>query len=129
DRSPPSDHLGDQQGVAERLAHLLAGQRHPRVVHPISGEVVAGGLRLGDLVLVVRKDQIYASAVDVEDWSEVFGGHRGALDMPTRPSRSPRRVPRRLTWAGALPQREVAWIAFVRLDHRVGGWLQSIEPL
>ena len=63
-------HLGHhrvhEQRVAQRLAHLLAGDADQAVVHPVPGEAVADRGGLGPLVLVVREDQVQAAAVDVE---------------------------------------------------------------
>ena len=47
DRPHPLDHLGHEQRVAERLAHLLAGQVDQRVVHPELGEPLAGRASTG----------------------------------------------------------------------------------
>ena len=44
------------------------------------------GLALGDLVLVVREDQVDAAGVDVERRAEVLHRHRRALDVPARPA-------------------------------------------
>ena len=66
DPAHPLEHRRDQQRVAERLAHLLAGGGDPRVVHPVRRERVPGRARLGLLVLVVREAQVDAAAVDVE---------------------------------------------------------------
>src|SRR5205823_7197336 len=89
----------------------LAGQRHPRVVQPEPGERVTGRVRLGALVLVVREDQVHATAVDVELAAEVGGRHRRALQVPARTPGAPRRRPGRLARLRALPQREVARVA------------------
>ncbi len=43
-------------------------------------------LALGDLVLVVREDQVDAAGVDVERRAEVGHAHRRALDVPARPA-------------------------------------------
>src|SRR5206468_11560404 len=56
---------------------------------------VVRGLRLGDLVLVMRKHQVDAARVDVECVAEVALAHRRALDVSARPALPERRVPRR----------------------------------
>src|SRR3546814_8948806 len=77
--------------VAERLRHLLAVHHYVAVVHPqarhLRGAVGAAALR--DLVLVVREDEIEATAVDVEDLAQVFQRHRGAFDVPARAAAAP----------------------------------------
>src|SRR5690606_2675254 len=87
------EHGGDGEAVAERLAHLLAGGRDPRVVHPVGGKPLAGGAGLGLLVLMVREAQIHAATVDVEGVAEIFAGHRRALDVPAGSTAAPRGGP------------------------------------
>ena len=78
-------------------------------MEPGPDEGLAGRrLALGDLVLVVREDQVDAAGVDVERRSEVGHAHRRAFDVPARPARPDRGLPGRLAGLGALPQREVA---------------------
>jgi hypothetical protein len=70
---------------------------------------LAGGrLALGDLVLVMREDQVDAAGVDVERRPEVGHAHRRAFDVPARPARSDRRCPSSARRAWALPEGEVA---------------------
>jgi hypothetical protein len=123
-RPHPLDHLVDQRGVAQRLAHLLAAEGHPAVVHPVLSEPVADRARLRLLVLVVREAQVQPSAVDVELGPEVALGHRRALQVPAGAAAAPRRRPRRgprLALLVRLPQREVARVALARgVDDVVG---------
>src|SRR5215213_9112983 len=81
---------------------------------------------LGKLVLVVREAYVRAAAVDVSTTGQVLAHHRGALDVPARPSGAPGALPGRLAGLGGLPQREVerapleARLAFLRLAHLLG---------
>ncbi len=92
----------------------------------------AGGARLGLLVLVVGEAQVDAAAVDVEGGAEVLAGHRRALDVPARTTRSPRGGPGRglrlALLLPALPEGEVAGVA---LAARVGvaGGLHVLDLL
>ena len=70
-------------------------------------------LALSDLVLVMRKNVVDRAGVDVELLSEVLHRHRRALDMPAGPSAPPRRVPRRFSRLGALPESEVLDVLFL----------------
>src|SRR6202034_1157736 len=83
---------GDE--VAERFTHLLAVDREKAVVHPAPREGRAvRGLALSDLIFVMREDEVFASAVDVEVVSQVLRRHRRALDVPPRSTLSPRARP------------------------------------
>src|SRR3712207_2572763 len=102
------------EDVAQRLRHLVAdltlqGEVDHPVVRPGPDE---GALRmrpgaLGELVLVVRETQIRAAAMDVRSVWQMLLDHRRALDVPARPSRSPRALPGGLAGLGGLPEREV----------------------
>ena len=79
--------------VPERLGHFLAVNGEEAVVDPVSREGPAGRPRLGDLILVVREDEVHPAAVDVEGIAEVLRAHRGAFDVPARAARPPRAAP------------------------------------
>ncbi|GAA3229174.1 hypothetical protein GCM10020256_41990 [Streptomyces thermocoprophilus] len=127
DGPPLLDHLGDEHAVAERLGHLLAAHGDPGVVHPVAGERVAEALGLGDLVLVVREDQVDAAAVDVELGAEVLVRHGGALQVPAGPAATPRGLPAGLARLGRLPHGEVAKVALAGLA--VLGRLEEVLQL
>src|SRR5699024_8198314 len=113
--------LADQHGVADRLAHLLAGKVHHRVVHPVPRECAPGRARLRLLVLMMRKPEVEPAAVDVELVAQVLARHRRALQVPTRATEPPWCRPGcgvgLLALLESLPQREVARIT---LAARVG---------
>src|SRR5205085_8966666 len=72
DRIELVEDLARREEVAERLRHLLRVDVEECAVHPVAGEGYAGcALALGDLVLVVRKLQVPAAAVDVESRAEL----------------------------------------------------------
>src|SRR6185503_19657040 len=77
-------------------------------------------LRLRDLVLVVREDVVHTTGVHVESLAEVFGAHRGTLDVPSGIPGPPGRIPHERAPVGlsALPEREVRRVALVRIDLR-----------
>src|SRR5262249_54630724 len=116
--SPPGvEDVAQRHVVAERLRHLLAAQPADHsVVHPDARELVTEGERLRDLVLVVREDEVEAAAVDLEDRPERVLGHHRALDVPTRPTAAPGRVPGGvLTGLVRLPQREIPSVLLERI--------------
>ena len=63
-------------------------------MHPETNEFLSRyALALSDLRLVVWKNVVLATAVDIEFGSENSGGHGTALDVPTRAPSSPRALP------------------------------------
>ena len=114
--------IADGDEVAERLAHLLFAHFHPRVMEPVAdeGDGAGVGLGLGDLVLVVREDEVLSAAVDVNALAEVLQRHGGALYVPAGPAFAPGAVPRRLAGLRALPQGEVGsgLLVFAGIDTR-----------
>mmetsp|Transcript_26406 Transcript_26406/g.82326 ORF Transcript_26406/g.82326 Transcript_26406/m.82326 type:complete len:207 (-) Transcript_26406:147-767(-) len=102
--------VAERPEIAQRLAHLLAVDVHEAVVHPAVAERRAvRRLGLGDLVLVVREDEVDAAGVEVQRRPEVALRHRRALDVPARAAGAPRRVPGDLAVRilARLPEREV----------------------
>src|ERR1019366_251028 len=75
--------------IAEALRHLRAFDLQEAIVHPVIRHHarLKGAARLRDLVLVMRKNEINAAAVDVEGLAEMLPGHGLALDVPPRPAR------------------------------------------
>ena len=122
--------LAHGEEVAERLAHLLVVDVDKAVMQPVVDELAAvGGLRLGNLILMVREGEVAAAAVDVDRLSEVAVGHGRALNVPAGAALAPRRVPGRLTGFGGLPEREVERVLLdvVDVDARAG--LQIFDRL
>ena len=96
-------------------------------MQPDPRERAARGARLCELVLVVRKTQVVSTAVDLELRTEVLLRHRGALDVPTRSTLSPRRAPREvLTGLLRLPEREVTLIG-LQLARFLGDHLVELR--
>src|SRR5439155_18495521 len=101
----------------------------PSVEHPAAFERLArAGFGLGDLALVMRQYQVFAASVQIERCAEIFHGHRGALDVPSGPARSPRTLPGGLAGLRGLPEREITGVALalVHLDARARQQLVEI---
>jgi hypothetical protein len=101
------------------LGHLLLAQPHGSPVQPVAGErllAVQVRLRLCNLVLMVREDEIHPARMDVERRAEILQAQRGAFDMPARASLAPWAVPCRLARLGGFPQREVFGVALALVD-------------
>ena len=80
-------HITDRKKIAQRLRHFLIVNVQEAVVHPVIHiGLAAGPFALGDFVLMVWKLQIEAPAVDIEMLTQQSATHRGALDVPARPS-------------------------------------------
>ena len=93
--------------------------RDEAIVQPVASEAVVVAracLRLCDLVLVMREDEIAAAAVEVERLSQILHRHRRTLDVPARTPLAPRTVPRRLSRLRRLPQREIHRMMLALVD-------------
>src|SRR4029450_14006696 len=86
-------------------------------VHPEARELASRrSLALRDLVLVMRKNQVDATCVDVDRrFTEQAERHRGTLEMPAGAAGANPRVPGRLTIFRGFPQDEVAGVLLVVL--------------
>src|SRR5262245_11006077 len=85
-------------------------------VHPVADEPLSGApFCLRNLCLVMRKDVVYAAAMDVELVPQKLRRHRTALDMPTRTSSPPRTFPlnRTVFFSPCFPERKVPDVFFV----------------
>src|SRR6266702_323030 len=84
--------------IAKTLAHLFAVHTHHGHVRPERGEWSRASrlLALDNFAFMVGEDEISPAAVNRQLGSEVLVAQRRALDMPARPSTTPRAVPARL---------------------------------
>src|SRR5258708_5568619 len=79
------------------MGHFLLPHVQQTGMDPVACKWFAGeALTLGDLVLVVREDQIGTAAMDIDLFPQRFHCHRRTLDMPTRTSITPAPIPPRL---------------------------------
>ena len=128
---PPRDEVVEAEEPARRLRHLRAVHPQEVRVHPVADERLARrGLGLRDLALVMREEVVLATRVDVEGLAEVRHRHGRALDMPSRVTAAPRRLPL-LQVAGLrrAPEREVERVALVRVDLDAGAGLALVGRL
>ena len=113
------EELLERYEVAKALAHLLSVDGEHVVVHPVVDHLVA--LRchsLCDLTLVVREDEVHASAVYVEMGTQIFASHGRALAVPSRETVAPGTWPAHdMLGLCLLPQGEVGLV--VLLSHAV----------
>ncbi len=100
--------------VAQGLGHFLAVDIQERVVHPVAHVIAAmGAAALGNLVFVVRENQVAATAVDIDGLAKVGPDHGGALQVPARPAAPPGAVPARFIGRRGFPQHEIPGMALV----------------
>ena len=74
---PRAKQLADRDEIAERLRHFLALDLQESVVHPDVGHRrrAMSAPRLSNFVLMVGKDQIQATTMDVEYLAEICRTH------------------------------------------------------
>ena len=103
--------------VVERFAHLDLIHRNKAVVHPVMSKFLAVcRLRLGDLIFMMREDQVFATAMNINRISQILARHRRAFNMPAGTSFRPGRSPVRLARLCSLPQRKVSGM-FLDITH------------
>ena len=108
------EQITDQTEVAQGLGHLFAVDIDIAVVHPVAHVVGAvGAAALGDLVLVVREDQILAATVDIDHVTQVLVDHGGAFDVPAGTATAPGGLPAGLVIGRWLPEDEITGVALV----------------
>ena len=82
--------VSDSKEIAGRFGHLFIINIQKCVVHPVfCKRLVIGSLRLSDLVLMVREDQILAACMDIDLISKILLAHDRALNMPAGTSLAP----------------------------------------
>src|SRR5689334_8732702 len=95
------ENFPNREKIPNRLGHFLLVHPHEAVVHPEAGEVhTRRTARLRDLVLMVRENEVFAAAMNIERLREMFHRHGGAFDMPAGASAPPRALPRRFSGLG-----------------------------
>ena len=107
-------------------------------MQPVPGKVILPreGARLGDLVLMMRKDQVDSARMDVEDvhaklLADQLERHGGAFEVPAGTAAAERRIPRGphrlVVGLRRLPEDEVAGVLLgilVGADPFAGAGLQ-----
>jgi hypothetical protein len=104
--------------IAERFGHLLIVHLEKLAMHPALHEKLARGrLGLGDLVLMMRENQIDTASMDIDWGAEIFHGHHRALNMPAWPSFPEFGLPVDISigLSPTLPQGEIAYVFFLIL--------------
>ena len=123
-------HFTNGEKIAERFRHFFIIDADETVVHPVVHEGAGmRAFRLGNLILMVRKLQILAAAVNVEMLAEQFGTHGRTFDVPARTAIAPGRSPERLALFGVLPEHEIKRVLLCRIDLDTLASAQVVERL
>src|ERR1019366_8727619 len=119
---PLGHQVAERIVVTQRLGHLLPLHHEELGMQPEARKEFAGErLRLRDLVLVVRENQVPAAGVYVQGLPQVVDRHDGTLDVPAGTPRSDGSVPEWLALLGCLPERKIARVGlFVLIDIHPG---------
>src|SRR5450830_954739 len=123
--------VSDSEKITQAFGHFLVVARHKAVVHPDAGQWFAGStLALGNFILVMRKLQISATAMNVNGLTQHLAAHGRALDVPARATLAVNTRPfriQRLVRFGRFPEHEIKRIILaVRYRHPFTG-AQLIE--
>src|SRR6266568_7144920 len=111
------DHILNRDEIPERLVHLLPLDTQQARVKPITRQrlLPRQTLRLRDLGLMMRKDEIRTTTMNIIRWPNIRQRNRSILDMPSRPPLSPRTIPEYLARFLALPQSKVSRMLLARI--------------
>ena len=94
--------------IPQGLGHLLPFHQQEFPVDPgVDPGVARGTLALGDLVLVVGKDQVHAAAMDIDALTQELHAHGRAFDVPARSPGAPGGIPGGFAGLEGLPQHEI----------------------
>src|SRR3989442_14123621 len=106
------------------MGHFLIPHLQKTCMYPIACKWFASEtLTLGDLVLMVREDQIGTAAMDIDLLTQHFHCHSRTLDMPTRTSMTPGAIPPRFSWFSCFPEGKVTRVTFALV------WLETPSGL
>ena len=124
-------HILHEEEIIERFRHFFRIDGDKTVVQPIMDEFFTRrALGLRNFIFVVRENEIAAAAVEIKRVAQIMPRHRRALDVPARPPRSPRTVPRRFSRFRRFPHGKVAGIPFlvIHFDPRTGQHILHFAP-
>ncbi len=79
---------------------------------------------LGNLIFVMREDQIDSAAVNIKSGSQKFAGHHHALGMPAGTTFSPGTLPLWFTRFGFFPESKICGMFFLNIFFHTGSDLQ-----
>ena len=97
-------------------------------MHPVSGEAFSRAcLTLGNLVLMMREDQILSATMNIDLLTQIFLGHDRALNVPSRTALAPWRLPCRLALFLRFPENEIQRIFLLILTGYQKRTISSLQ--
>ena len=125
-----SGDIAHGEEIALGFGHLLVVDVDKAVVHPVAHVGLSGGAGgLGDLVFVVREEQVLAAAVDIERLTQVGGAHGRALDVPAGAAHSPGAFPGGFAGFLRLPEGKVQRVLLDLVHAHARAALQVLQVL
>ena len=106
--------------IAKRLRHLIPIKLEHTIMYPVSrirSNVICFIMHpaaLCKLILMMWKNKILSTGVNIKRNTKCFLRHSGTLKVPPRTTKSPGRIPTRLILIARFPKHKVCWIFFVR---------------
>src|SRR5687768_2887340 len=83
--------LLDSKYVTDAFGHFCSLRQQEGTMAPVTRKgLPRGRLGLGDFVLVMRKDEVDPSGVQIQGLTQEIHRHRRALEVPARATTSPR---------------------------------------
>ena len=114
-RNIPVQQIAHGEEVAQGFGHFLTLDLQHFVVHPDLCKTALGmrTAALRDLILMMRKQQIIAAAMNIKTMAKKLIRHRRAFDMPARASTSPGAWPARRLRIRGFPQDKIHRVALI----------------
>ncbi len=109
-------HIGNiphSEEIMQTFAHFPVIHIDVAIVYPVMGKRHAiAAFALGNLIFMVRKNEVLPAAVDINCFAKVAANHCRTLDVPPGAAVSPWRIPIRFTGFCTFPQGKVHCILF-----------------
>ena len=111
--------LTNRKEITQGFGHFHIVNIQEAIVHPVVCKcLIVGTLGLGDLILMMREDQILATCMDIDLVTQITLGHDRTLNMPAWTTLAPWRLPVWLSFFFRFPQNEIirVFLAFLTSD-------------
>ena len=110
--------------ISKRFGHLVVVDVQESIMHPVFCKLFSiCSFTLCNLILMMREYKVLTTGMNIDLLAQVFLGHNGAFNMPSRSSVAPWRFPERFPFFLWFPEYEVKRIFFLIFT----GYLQGTE--